>query len=103
MLNSAYFPGTKYLPINRKFNRQLNFGFADFTLTFWIKTSNAGTIISRTGKQAGFDKNMKIIYVERGVLKVRFGKNMKASSKIVNDNKWHHCALVIAAAKVPNT
>ena len=103
MLKSAYFPGTKYLPIDRKFNRKLNFGFADFTLTFWIKTTGAGTIISRTGKQAGFDKNMKIIYVESGVLKFRFGKHMKASSKIINDNKWHHFALVVAAAKAPNT
>lgn len=103
LLNSAYFPGRKYLPIDRKFNKELNFGLVDFTISFWIKTKSAGTIIAKTGNRAGFDTNMKIIYVEGGVLKVRLGRPMKISRKRVNDNRWHHCALVVAAARPPST
>ena len=103
LVNSIYFPGDKYLPIDASNNKELNFGFADFTISYWIKTRHAGTIIAKVGTIFdGYDKYMKIIYIEDGVIKVQLGKHDMSSTVRVTDNRWHHAALSVKALKVPN-
>ncbi|XP_065051141.1 uncharacterized protein LOC135680862 isoform X2 [Rhopilema esculentum] len=103
LVNRIYFPGDKYLPVDASNNKELNFGFADFTISFWIKTRHEGTIIAKVGTIFdGYDEYMKIIYIEDGVIKVQLGKHKQSSKIRVNDNKWHHAALSVKAFTVPN-
>lgn len=103
LLDRAYFPGGKYLEIDQKFNGELDFGLADFTISFWVKTAYGGTILSRTGNGYDYNKMMKIIFIEHGVLKVKIGLELIIGKKKVNDDKWHHIALAVKAANKPYT
>ncbi len=99
----AVFSGTQYLPIPPKYNKFLDFGYADFTLSAWVKTTKGGTIVSKSGPQPSLEPYLKLIYIEDGFVKVRLGRNVKASTIKVDDDKWNHIAVAIEAASRPHT
>ena len=103
LIEYQYFPGRQYLPIDARLSKELNFGLADFSILFWVKTAKDGTVISKVGNGKGYDSRMKLIFVERGLLKVRLGRFLRQGKKQVYDNKWHHVALSVEAARRPHT
>ncbi len=76
-------------------------GKNDRTIETWIKTSNEGTILS-WGKTGSNGKNWKVAVEPTGELSVRVKGGYRIGTEKVNDNEWHHIAIVLVDDGSPN-
>ena len=94
------FDGTGYVDIGEEVGE---LGADDFSVTFWIKTSEVGIAILSKGNGAGWDSREKEIYVANSatsegpntgtVEMVGWGVDWIRGSEPVNDDEWHHVAV----------
>ena len=94
------FDGSAYIDIG---DGVAELGSADFSITFWLKTSDVGIAVLSKGSGAGWDSAEKEVYVadaasSEGSLTgpveiVGWGVDWIRGSEPVNDGEWHHVAI----------
>lgn len=94
------FFGKQYVIIKKPEGIEL--GSSDFTYSAWVKTRNAGGLLSKTSPSGGWADHGKMIFVAEHAGKLRVdshGVSDNSSTTALADNSWRHVAVIFSNEK----
>jgi hypothetical protein len=92
---ALHLDGKSYVQLNRAEDLRSN---GSFTWMAWIRTTQGGTILARSGAGRQWQRGGKVMFVQNGRLRFDVGWVAAAGADVpVADGKWHHVAVVVSA------
>ena len=87
--------GQSYVQVNEAKDLRSN---GSFTWAAWIRTTQGGTILARSGSGREWQPGGKVMFVQNGRLRFDVGwVGATGSDAPVADGKWHHVAVAVSA------